>query len=83
VGNDSGLMHCAAAVGVPTLGLFGPSFPAQYRPWGPRAAYVSTPETFEQLTSYKGYTPEDAPCLMRSLTVEKAYEAASYLLNSA
>ncbi|HEY8191692.1 MAG TPA: glycosyltransferase family 9 protein, partial [Alphaproteobacteria bacterium] len=25
VGNDSGLMHCAAAAGIPTLGLFGPS----------------------------------------------------------
>ena len=38
VGNDSGLMHLAAAAGTPTLGLFGTGNPAIYRPWGRRAA---------------------------------------------
>lgn len=79
VGNDSGLMHCAAAVNVPTLGLFGPSWPQLYRPWGPRCAYVSTPESFDQLTSYAGYDPKTAPCLMGSLTVTAAVEAAANL----
>ncbi|SMH62018.1 glycosyltransferase family 9 protein [Azospirillum agricola] len=41
VGNDSGLMHIAAAAGVPTLGLFGPGFPETYGPWGPRARAVT------------------------------------------
>jgi lipopolysaccharide export system permease protein len=40
VGNDSGLMHLAAAAGTPTLGLFGTGWPTVYRPWGPRAAYI-------------------------------------------
>src|SRR5690606_1328345 len=44
IGNDSGLMHCAAAAGVPTVGLFGPSWPHLYRPWGAHTAYVSTPQ---------------------------------------
>jgi ADP-heptose:LPS heptosyltransferase len=43
VGNDSGLMHLAAAAGAPTLGLFGPSQHLRYRPWGPRAAFVRSP----------------------------------------
>jgi len=38
VGNDSGLMHLAAAAGAPTLGLFGPTDPSEYAPSGRRAA---------------------------------------------
>lgn len=34
VGNDSGLMHMAAAAGIPTLGLFGPTDERVYGPWG-------------------------------------------------
>ncbi len=34
VANDSGPMHMAAAVGVPTLGIFGPGDPVRTRPWG-------------------------------------------------
>jgi ADP-heptose:LPS heptosyltransferase len=40
VGNDSGLMHLAAASGAPTLGLFGPTPSAEYAPAGIRAAAV-------------------------------------------
>ncbi|HET8996016.1 MAG TPA: glycosyltransferase family 9 protein [Acetobacteraceae bacterium] len=40
VGNDSGLMHLAAAAGAPTLGLFGPTKAAEYGPAGPYAAAV-------------------------------------------
>ena len=49
IGNDSGLMHAAAAAGVPTVGLFGPSWPYLYKPWGPHTGYASTPENFDQL----------------------------------
>ncbi|HDQ41507.1 MAG TPA: lipopolysaccharide heptosyltransferase family protein [Desulfonatronum sp.] len=33
VGNDSGPLHLAAALGIPTLALFGPTDPSQYRPY--------------------------------------------------
>ena len=69
IGNDSGLMHCAAAAGISTLGLFGPSYPYLYRPYGEHCAYASTPESFDELTAYEGYEPQTAPCLMGSLDV--------------
>lgn len=40
LGNDSGLMHLAAAAGTPTLGLFGPTDAAEYAPSGRCAAAV-------------------------------------------
>ena len=47
VGNDSGLMHLAAAAGAPTLGLFGPSDDRLYAPWGPKARVLRGPREFE------------------------------------
>ena len=79
VGNDSGLTHTAAAVGTPTLGLFGPGFPHLYRPWGPIADFVRTPESHEELTGYPGYNSRTAPCLMTTLTVDMAAAAAEKL----
>jgi len=70
IGNDSGLTHCAAAVGTQTIGLFGPGFPHIYRPWGDHADYISTPENFAELTNYQGYNPKTAPCLMKTLSLE-------------
>jgi ADP-heptose:LPS heptosyltransferase len=43
VGNDSGLMHLAAAAGAPTLGLFGPTPMAEYAPVGRWTAAVGAP----------------------------------------
>jgi heptosyltransferase III len=43
VGNDSGLMHLAAASGAPTLGLFGPTPVAEYAPVGHHAAVACAP----------------------------------------
>jgi heptosyltransferase-2 len=38
IGNDSGVTHIAAAVGLPTIALFGPSDADR---WGPRGSHVS------------------------------------------
>ena len=45
VGNDSGLMHLAAAAGAPTLGLFGPTSHEEYAPAGVKAAAVVSTST--------------------------------------
>lgn len=42
VSNDSGLVHVAAAIGTPTVGIFGPTSPWHWAPLNPLAAIVET-----------------------------------------
>ncbi len=66
-GNDSGLMHLAAAAGAPTLGLFGPTPASEYAPVGGRARAVLA-------DGPPGASP------MRALPVAKVAAAAAELL---
>lgn len=40
IANDSGPMHAAAALGKPTLGIFGPTDPEAHRPFAENSSYV-------------------------------------------
>jgi heptosyltransferase-3 len=44
IGNDSGITHLAASLGVPTWALFGPTDPAQWAPRGLRVQVVRSSE---------------------------------------
>lgn len=41
IGNDSGPMHIAAAMGTPVIALFGPTEPALWKPWGKGHVVIS------------------------------------------
>ncbi len=43
ISNDSGLMHIAAAIGTPTLGVFGPTSPYHWAPLNGLAAVIKRP----------------------------------------
>jgi len=43
-GNDSGAMHVAAALGIPTVGLFGSTDPVRTGPLGPRTSVIQSSE---------------------------------------
>jgi lipopolysaccharide heptosyltransferase I len=43
VGSDTGPVHVAAALGVPTIGLYGPTAARRNGPCGPRAVTVESP----------------------------------------
>lgn len=52
IGNDSGPLHLAAALGTPCLALFGPNLPARSGPW-PLPGSAGSPHAVLE---------EDAPC---------------------
>jgi heptosyltransferase III len=75
IANDSGLMHLAASMRIPTLGLFGPTNDVEYRPWGPSAAFLRG----AAWTHYQSL--KDPHELMRAITVDSVVKAAVDLLN--
>jgi ADP-heptose:LPS heptosyltransferase len=78
IGNDTGLMHIAAAVGTPTLGLFGPSPAARYAPWGRCTAIVQTERAPSELMG-PGFDHRTTDTLMDSLSVERVEAAVRAL----
>jgi len=79
IGNDSGAMHLAAAAGIPTLGLFGPSDEQLYGPWGEHTRVARGPRSYEQIRAVDpGFG--QALCHMMDLTVETVSRAAEELL---
>ena len=79
IGNDSGAMHLAAAAGIPTIGLFGPSDERLYAPWGEQTRVVRGPRTFEQILAVDpGFT--QSLCHMMDLPVRTVVAAANELI---
>jgi len=70
VGNDSAMMHLAAATGIPTVGLFGPTRDDQYGPWGPNGLVIRTPESIRELIGHRDYDTRTTGTMMLGLTPE-------------
>ncbi len=74
VANDSGLMHVGAAIGIPTVGIFGPSSDLVYAPHGPLTAVV-------RAAPYPGENNiPDPAALMQAVTVDSVVDAAKKLM---
>ncbi len=80
VGNDSGAMHIAAAVGTPMVALFGPSNPEE---WGPRGDRVTV--LYKGLDCRSCFHPTcergELNC-MKQLSVQEVCAAAAQMLAS-
>ncbi len=59
IGNDSGITHLAAGLGLRTMAVFGPTNPTVYRPIGPRVQVFSWPGDH--------FDKDPAPALQRQL----------------
>ena len=81
IGNDSGLTHMAAAAGIPTLGLFGPTDERHYAPWGENAAVVRTALSLKELVGFPEFDWNRTGTLMDSLTIDAVIISAENLWN--
>ena len=77
VSNDSGLMHVAAALGVPTVAIFGSTNTVTTAPVGRRVAIVHKPVSCSPCL--KQTCPTDFRC-MELIGVDDVYDAARGLL---
>jgi heptosyltransferase-3 len=79
IGNDAGPLHMAAALGIPVVGLFGPSNPAE---WGPRSGQAQT--IYKGLDCRQCFHPTcdrgDMSC-MKQISVSEVYQAAISMLS--
>ena len=78
VSNDSGLMHMAVCVGVPTLGIFGPTNPVRTKPYGSPHRVVQPNHPCTACYRYPfGRSPDLKNCIRRSclqdLGVDEVY----------
>ena len=76
--NDSGLMHAAAALGIPQIALFGSTDPAKTAPLNDKAVVIRA-QGVSCTPCFKRECPENLEC-MKAITVDEVYGAAEKLL---
>ncbi|MGH9564655.1 MAG: glycosyltransferase family 9 protein, partial [Candidatus Angelobacter sp.] len=77
IGGDTGPLHLAAALGIPVVGIYGPTEPARTGPFGSRAIALRHPES--QTTFSHQAAPEKG--LLR-ITATDVISAARHLLGA-
>lgn len=75
VSNDSGLLHVAAALDTPTVGIFGPTSPHHWAPLNPLAAVIETPNTLACRPCHKPVCRPGHHLCMRNIAVEQVLAA--------
>jgi ADP-heptose:LPS heptosyltransferase len=78
IANDSGPMHVSAALGIPTLGIFGPTNPEAHGPYSDNSAFVFHSE-LHCINCNKLECPYNHECMI-DLPIEKVINQVSKLL---
>jgi ADP-heptose:LPS heptosyltransferase len=79
MGHDSGPMHLAAAVGAPTVAIWGSSDARRWHPWSVAHRVVQNPFECNPCPGYRCLVAETPLCI-ESVTVEQVAAAAEELL---
>ena len=79
LGNDSGITHLAAAVGIPVIALFGPTHPGVWGPRGRRVSIVCAGKDCAPCSREKLRECGNRSC-MESITVGEVYRRAKEIL---
>ena len=78
VGNDSGIMHLAAAAGTPLVALFGPQSPIKFGPWSDcaKVIYQGLPcsPCRQKFFSECEPSPRGRPACMEAISVEEVFQ---------
>jgi lipopolysaccharide heptosyltransferase II len=82
IANDSGPMHISAALGKPTLGIFGPTNPVAHGPYSPISDYVIKEDLFcikcnKLICPYKHECMLELPLLMILEKIERIIHKAT------
>ncbi|MES2771722.1 MAG: putative lipopolysaccharide heptosyltransferase III [Pseudomonadota bacterium] len=83
LGVDSAPMHIAAAMGTPTVALFGPSGDQEWGPWGVAHRIVSSEVHSCRPCGIDGCGGGKVSDCLTALPVERVYQALKMLLTSA
>jgi heptosyltransferase-2 len=83
VSNDSGLLHVAAALGTPAIGIFGPTSPLHWAPLNPIAAVIETPNALPCRPCHKPVCRLGHHLCMRDIAVEQVMAATRAAIGAA
>jgi heptosyltransferase-2 len=83
VSNDSGLLHVAAALGTPSIGIFGPTSPWHWAPLNPIAATVQTATQLDCQPCHRPTCRKGHHRCMRDIAAEQVLEVTRRALAEA
>jgi heptosyltransferase II len=83
VSNDSGLLHVAAALGTPAVGIFGPTSPWHWAPLNPIAAVVQAPTELDCRPCHKPTCRLRHHRCMRDISAEQVLQVTQRALAQA
>jgi heptosyltransferase-2 len=80
ISNDSGLLHVAAALGTPTIGIFGPTSAWHWAPLNPIAATVQLETPLDCQPCHKPICRKGHHRCMRDISPARVFEIAERVL---